>query len=108
MIQEIANFVYKYLLFFLPSGGGHPWDYLAHFIVSFVTVLGLFFALKTFGVNHSVALITAVSALLAIALIKEIDDFRLGNSYIVMDMLMNFLGISAAVVFILVIVKLQN
>ena len=106
MIQKIADFVYTYLLFFLPHG--HPWDYIAHFIASCAIVSIIFFILNALTVNDLLAILTAVCVLLVMAIAKEISDFQAGKTDMVYDMIANFLGISAAIALILFISKPQN
>ncbi len=106
MIQKAADFVYKYFLFFLPHG--YPWEYAAHFIVSFTVVSALFFILRAFKVSYNASFITAVCILLIFAVAKEISDARMGKTDLAQDMLANLLGISAAVVLIFLVTKFPN
>ncbi|MBI1888591.1 MAG: hypothetical protein HYS15_01520 [Candidatus Spechtbacteria bacterium] len=108
MIQRAADLVYKYFLFFLPQGHSHPWDYAAHFIVSFAAMSALFFILRTLKVSYGASFITAVCILFVFAAAKEISDAQLGKTDLAQDMLANFLGISAATVLILLLAKQPN
>lgn len=105
MLDRLALFAYKYFLFFLPNG--HPWDYIAHFIVNFAGVLVVFAILKIFAVSPKIALLIASLALLAVGIVKEINDFHLGKTDIANDMAANLLGITMAVMLI-ILIKLYN
>lgn len=96
MIQKAAEFVYKYFLFFLPEGKSHPWDYVAHFIVSFALALIIFLVgNKILGASFKSSLGAAIFAALAVGTVKEFDDWRIGNTDISGDMIANILGIGA-------------
>lgn len=96
MIQKAAEFIYTYVLFFLPENKPHPWDYAAHFIISFTLVLIIFAALnKAFGVSFKSSLVAAIFATLMIGVVKECDDWRVGNTDIIADMAANLIGIGA-------------
>ncbi len=107
MIQRTAEFVYKYLLFFLPRGEPHPWDYVAHLIVSFAITTAIFLVgNKVVGINFRASLIAAIFAALAIGAVKEFADWRIGNTDIVADMIANILGVAAAVCIMFFVSKL--
>ena len=109
-MQKAASWIYNYILFFLPKDGSHPWDYVAHFIVSFAGVGILFlmflFLLKPLGVHPKIALYVGAGIMLAIGIAKEISDKNLGKTDMAGDILSDILGIIAAMIVILLITRL--
>lgn len=110
MIQKAAGFVCKRVLRF---PGGHPYDYCAHFTVSFVlTVVLFFFVNQAIGqairVDPRISVIAAVSATLLIGIRKELDDIRLNKTDSIKDMLGNIIGISLALVPIFIFITAIN
>lgn len=106
MVDKLADFIYKYFLFFLPVGRHHPWDYAAHSIVSLVITLILFFSLNIPGVSFRTSIIISVCQTLAIGVTKELNDLRLGKNDIISDLIADGLGIAIAFIVILIIKKL--
>ncbi|MFY9457960.1 MAG: hypothetical protein WAP23_03480 [Candidatus Spechtbacterales bacterium] len=120
MIQEAAEFMGKHILFFLPQSTSgtmeHPWDYVAHFIVSFAGVgilfTALFFLLKALGVQpgaqQKIAIFTGAGIMLVIGIIKEINDKNLGKTDMAGDMLADILGILAALLLAFLVIKILH
>lgn len=106
MINKLADFAYRYFLFFLPAGRGHPWDYAAHSIVSFVITLILFFSLNALAINFRTSIAISISVILAIGAVKELNDLKLGGNDVIGDLIANCLGITIAVAVVLIIKKL--
>ncbi len=115
MLQKTTEFIGKYILFFLPQSTPgtmeHPWDYVAHFIVSFAGVgilyLALFFPLiKALGVQPKIAIFTSAAIMLVIGIIKEVNDKNLGKTDMAGDITADILGIALAVIVALVGMKL--
>ena len=109
-MQKAASWIYDNILFFLPEEGSHPWDYVAHFIVSFVGVGILFLIilvpLKILGVQPKITLLISAGLMLAVGVAKEISDSNLGKTDMAGDMLSDILGIVAATLIVFIIVKL--
>lgn len=103
MIEKTAQFIEKTLFFFLPEG--HPWDYFIHVILSFVGVSLIFLLLRLLNVNQKLSLGIALFVMLAIGVIKEINDLQLGKTDVLGDMLANLIGIGAATAIALFILK---
>ena len=107
MIQKTGALVYKYFfvrVLFFPENESHPWDYYAHFILSFLLVgvlFGIFWAILAFFSpklpgdisNGKAALIAASVTTLALGAIKEMDDWRAGYRDIPGDLLGDVLGV---------------
>lgn len=116
MIQKTSEFVGKYVLFFLPQSTPgameHPWDYVAHFIFSFIGLgilfLILLFPFKAFGLQPKIAVFASAGIMLAIGIVKEIGDKNLGKTDMAQDMLANILGIIAATLLIFLAIKMLN
>lgn len=116
MIQKAAGFIGKHILFFLPQSTPgameHPWDYVAHFIVSFTGVgilsLVLFFSLKALGAQPRIAILVSAIIMLAIGIVKEINDKNLGKTDMAGDMLADILGIVLATLLIFLAMKMLN
>lgn len=114
MIQRAADFIYKYFLFFLPqpSNGvvpGHPYDYIAHFLVSLAGVCVLYimllWPLKMLGISPRLTIFTAAALMLALGIAKEISDIRLGKTDIIADLIADILGLIAGMLIIFLIIK---
>lgn len=116
MIQRASEFMGRYILFFLPQSTPgtmeHPWDYVAHFIVSFAGVgiiyLALFFPLKTLGLQPKITLLVSAGIMLAIGIIKEVNDKNLGKQDMAGDILGDILGIILAALLIFIAMKVLN
>ena len=122
MIQTVADLVYKYFfvrLLSFPENAAHPWDYYAHFVVSFALV-GVLFGI-IFGVfalfssrlpddiaNGKVALIAAPISVLLIGAIKEWSDWRMGSRDITGDLLADALGVGLAILVALVVMNVMK
>lgn len=106
MIDKLADFVYKYFLFFLPVGRTHPWDYAAHSIVSLVITFILFFSLNIPGISFRTSAVISILATLAIGITKELNDLKTGRNDIISDLIADGLGIIVAFAIILIIKKL--
>lgn len=115
MIQKASEFISKHFLLFLPQSmpGAleHPWDYVAHFLVSSVGLgilfLILFWIIKVFNVPHR-ELISGTLAATIIAtfgLAKEISDKNLGKQDMAGDMLANTIGITFAALLIFLVIN---
>jgi hypothetical protein len=96
-------------LFFLPqtSGGAgppHPWDYVAHLLVSFIGIVILFFVLllplKSFGISPKIGLVISAGVMLVIGIIKEVNDNNLGKTDMAGDILANITGIALSVIIV--------
>ena len=88
----------------------HPWDYVAHFIVSSAGVgilfLVLFFPLKALGIHPKAAIFVSAAIMLVIGIVKEISDKNLGKQDMAGDMLADFLGITLTVIVIFLAMRL--
>ena len=104
MIQKISDLVYKHAFFFFPAGEPHPYDYIAHFTVSFVGVILLFLILKLPGINlglsFKISFLSAVCIMIFAGIVKEISDANMGKTDMVFDLLANALGIMLAMLII--------
>lgn len=100
MIEKTTRFIEKIFFFFFPKG--HPWDYVMHSTVSFAGTSLVFLLLCLFDINPKLSLVIASLVMLALGIIKEISDFRLGKTDITDDMLANFLGIGIAILVLLI------
>ena len=116
MIQKAAEFIGKRILFFLPQSTTgameHPWDYVAHFIVSFAGVgilyLALFFPLKALGVQPKIAVFTSATIMLVIGIIKEVNDKNLGKTDMAGDMVADAIGITLALIIAFIVMRMIN
>lgn len=97
-VSGVANFISDYFFFFLPKG--HPWDYVAHFIISFAGVLAILLFLKFLNIPDRLSFYIAIAVMLVLGIIKEIDDIYLGKTDGIADMTANILGIALAVLII--------
>lgn len=122
LIQKIALFIYKDIFRF-PVNEPHPWDWYAHFIVSFVLVgllFGIFLGLFFFATSKlpsmqttKIAVFIASGVVFLGGLAKEIDDWNLGQRDVLADMGANTLGIGLAALLIIflatfVVMKVTN
>lgn len=105
-IGRVADFIYKYAFFFLPDD--HPWDYVAHFIVSFVVMLAISLFLKIVNVPPRISFYTAIGFILLLSIIKEVADIYLGKTDGLADMTANIIGVIAAALIILFVIKTAN
>lgn len=94
MIQNLAKFIDNTIFLFLPKN--HPWDYVMHFLVSFIGVILLFLLLSHFTVKLQLSFAIAASIMMILGLIKEINDFLLGKNDMVQDALADLIGIAYA------------
>jgi len=124
MLQEITTLVYKYFfvrLLRFPENAPHPWDYYAHFILSFILVgvfFGIFWVILALFSSKlpsfptvKVAFGVACVITLAGGFIKEVYDWRVGRRDFTGDFLADVLGVGlfilvALVVF--VVIKMIN
>ena len=100
IVVGVTNFFTTYIFFFLPHE--HPWDYVMHFIVSFVGVLAIMFFLKFLNTPPRVSLYIAIGVMLVGGIVKEIVDIHTGAEAIdvVGDLFGNFLGVALGVALI--------
>ena len=70
----------------------HPWDYVAHFMVSFMLVFSIFFVLKKF-LHKTGALFTSILITFFLGIIKEIWLDKTTEGFGNKDMVANILGI---------------
>ena len=73
----------------------HPWDYVAHFIVSFLLVFGVFFVLKKF-LHKTSALFLSILATFFLGFTKEVWLDKVKEGFSGIDMTANILGIYLA------------
>ena len=102
MIERVCGLIYKYIFFFLPTG--HPYDYIAHFIVSFAGVILLFLILKLPGINlglsFKISFLSAVGIMIFVGVVKEISDANMDKTDMVFDLFANALGVIVAMLII--------
>ena len=121
MIQGVSALVYKY--FFVnvlrfPEKEAHPWDYYAHFILSFMLVavlFGIFLGILALFSSKLPAFLTVRVAFgaacvitLAGGLIKEVSDWRAGYRDVVPDFSSDLAGVGLAILFVLVALVVVN
>lgn len=107
MREKIGNLINNFVtLSFVPHP--HPWDYVAHFALSFVGIFGILFFLKLLDVPSKVSFYSAVGVVLSLGIIKELIDMRLGRTDMAGDMTANILGLALASLIILFVTKIAN
>ncbi len=104
MIQKISDLIYEYAFFFFPAGEPHPYDYIAHFTVSFVGVILLFLMIRLPGINlglsFKISFLSAVGIMIFVGIVKEISDANIGKTDMTFDLIANGLGIIVAMLII--------
>ena len=107
MIQKISDLIYEYAFFFFPAGESHPYDYIAHFTVSFVGVILLFLMIRLPGINlglsFKISFLSAVGIMIFVGIVKEISDANIGKTDMTFDLIANGLGIILAITIMLII-----
>ena len=98
VVVGVTNFFTTYIFFFLPHE--HPWDYVMHFIISFVGVLAIMFFLKFLNTPPRVSLYIAIGIMLVGGIVKEIVDMQIGETDMAGDLIGNFLGVALGVALI--------
>jgi len=125
MIQQVTALVWKY--FFVrclsfPENEAHPWDYYAHFILSFMIVgvlfgiflgiLALFSSKLPAFLTVRVAFGTACVITLAGGIVKEVFDWRMGQRDVMGDFTADALGVGLMAILVilvpLVVMKMTN
>lgn len=118
MLQRTTAFIYKHIfarLPFFPEKESHPWDYYAHFIVSFViagVLFGIFLGILALFSSKLPAFLTVRVALgaacvitLAGGIVKEVFDWRVGQRDVVPDFLGDAFGVGLFIVAALVLMN---
>lgn len=110
MIQKVSDLIYKYFLFFLPQTTPfHPWDYVAHSIISFILAGSIFFfAYRVIHLDQRASVIAAVCITLTMGVIKELSDMRLGKTDIPQDIAADILGIVIALFLVFLFIRITN
>jgi len=95
VLATILVFRSTFFLFFANISMVHPWDYVIHFLVCFVSIIFFFILIQKFSSDLKSSLVSAIIITLAVSLFKE---FVIDPQICIFDLLSNFGGISLALV----------